>query len=334
LKNYIIGFVVLIGSIWLVLNYTSSAPGQSFSGPGAPATSAEDEAAERLEGWTEGLAVDIGPRGSHAPESQNEIDRFVQRELRRLHFDPIELPMDCAGVPGKAFEVMLPGRALGRETILLAAHYDSAPGSPGADDNATGVAMLLEVLRTISGGGGLDRTLRVALWSGGAAPTGGTEKSAASAYARRLHARHENVAAALCFDSVGIYTDTPGSQHVPFPLQYCVPDKGDFVAFVGDWGSRGIMDHTLEQFRLVCKFPSQALNLPSMMDFSSLSDDGVLRDAGYPALRVTDTGTWRNPAVGTASDVVTNLDYRRMARVAKGVADTVIGLGKRTTPLL
>lgn len=333
MKSYIIGFIVLIGSIWLVLNYTSSAPGQSFSGRGAPPTSDEEDAADRLAGLCEDLSVDIGPRGGHSAGSQEQVERFLQRELRRLHFDPVEIPLDCAGVPGKVFEVMIPGRTLGRETILLTAHYDSAPGSPGADDNATGVAMLLEVLRTLSGGS-LDRTLRAAIWSGGALPTAGTEQSAAAAYAKRLHTRHENVAAILCFDSVGIYSDTPGGQHVPFPLDYCFPDTGDFVAFVGDWGSRGIMDHALEQFRTYCKFPSQAFNLPSAMDFASLSDDGVLRDAGYPALRVTDTGAWRNPAVGTPSDVVANLDYKRMARVAKGVTDMLVGLGKRTTPLL
>jgi Zn-dependent M28 family amino/carboxypeptidase len=194
--------------------------------------------------------------------------------------------------------------------------------------------VLLEVLRTLSANGGCDRTLRAVFWTGGAAPTGGTEKSAASAYSKRLKARHEKIAAALCFDSLGAYSDVPGSQKIPFPFEFSFPDKGDFVAFVGDWGSRGIMDHAVQQFRQSCKVPSQAFSLPSGYEFVSLSDDGVLRDAGYPALRVTDTGQWRNPQVGTPGDLPTLIDYERMARVAKGLADTVVGLGKRTTPLL
>lgn len=333
MKSYIIGFVVLLGSLWLLLAFSSSAPGESFVGRGAPPTSDEQEAADRLQGICEGLAQEIGPRGAHKPDSQEELDRFLQRELRRLQLDGLEIPLDCAGEQGYALEVMIPGRSLGRETILLSAHVDSAAGSPGADDNASGVAVLLELLRTFAAGG-CDRTLRVVFWTGGAAPTAGTEKSAASAYARRLRGRHEIVAVALCLDSLGIYSDVQGSQSIPLPFEYSFPDRGDFVAFVGDWGSRGIMDHALEQFRLTCKFPSQALSLPSMLDFVSLSDDGALRDAGYPALRVTDTAQWRNAAVGTSADVTTNLDYLRMARVARGLSDMVIGLGKRTTPLL
>jgi hypothetical protein len=121
---------------------------------------------------------------------------------------------------------------------------------------------------------------------------------------------------------------------VPFPFEYVFPDKGDFVAFVGDWGTHGVMDHALEQFRLFCKMPSQALSLPSGYDFVSLSDDGVLRDADYPALRVTDTAQLRNPVVGTPADVVAHIDYLRMARIAKGLTDMVVGLGKRSTPLM
>lgn len=334
MKSYIFGFVVLIGSFWLLLNYSSSAPGESAVGRGAPATSDEQEAAERLAGLCEALALEIGPRGAHAPASQEQIDRLLQRELRRLHLEPAEISLDCAGTPGKAMEVMIPGRALGRETVLLTAHVDSAPGSPGADDNASGVAMLLEVLRTLCGGNGVDRTVRVVFWNNGAAPLAGTEKSAAAAYAKRLKARHEKVAVALCFDSLGVYSDVPGGQQIPFPFEFNFPDKGDFVAFVGDWGTRGVMDHAVQQFRMFCKLPSQAMSLPSSYDFISLSDDGALRDEGFPALRVTDTAQLRSALNGTPGDVTAHLDYDRMARVAKGLAETVVGLGKRSTPLL
>jgi hypothetical protein len=125
-----------------------------------------------------------------------------------------------------------------------------------------------------------------------------------------------------------------GSQSVPFPFEFFFPARGNFVAFVGDWSSHAIMDHALEQFRATSKFPSEAFSLPSALDYVSLSDDGVLRDSGYPALRVTDTASWRNAAAGTGGDVSTSLDYTRMARVAKGLSDMVIGLAKRTTTLM
>ena len=126
----------------------------------------------------------------------------------------------------------------------------------------------------------------------------------------------------------------PGGQQIPFPFEFNFPDKGDFVAFVGDWGTRGVMDHAVQQFRMFCKLPSQAMSLPSSYDFISLSDDGALRDEGFPALRVTDTAQLRSTLNGTPGDVTAHLDYDRMARVAKGLAETVVGLGKRSTPLL
>ncbi len=333
MKSYIIGVVILLASVWLLLAFSSSAPGESFKGNLPPATSAEEEIADRLQQSCESLVQDIGPRGDHTAGSQAEVERFLQHELRRMQFDAAEIGLDCAGQQGKALEVMVPGRGLGRETIVLAAHVDSAAGSPGADDNATGVAVVLELLRTLSGAG-CDRTLRFVFWTGGAAPMAGTEKSAAAAYAKRLHSRREKVAAVLCFDSLGIYTDLAGSQSVPFPFEFSYPDRGNFLAFVGDWGSRGIMDHAVEQFRLTCKFPTEAFSLPSALDFVSASDDGVMRDSGFPALRVTDTAQLRNAGVGTSRDVLTSLDYVRMARVTKGLADMVFGLARRTTPLM
>jgi len=332
-KSYIIGFVILAASIWLLLAFSSSAPGENYLGPLLPLTSADSEAADRLQGHVETLSQDIGPRGAHSAGSQEQVDQFLMRELQRLHVEGTEIALDCGGTQGKALEASFPGRTLGRETIVLTAHVDSAPGSPGADDNASGVAVLLEMLRSLQNAG-CDRTLRFVFWTGGASPTAGTEKSAAAAYARRLHGRREKVAAILCFDSLGVYSDAPGSETVPFPFGFFFSDKGNFVAFVGDWGSRGIMDHAVEQFRLTCKFPSQAFSLPSGLGFISDSDDGVLRDAGFPALRVTDTAQWRNPGVGTSRDIPTSLDYARMARVARGLSEMVASLAKRTTPLL
>lgn len=333
MKSYIIGVVILLASVWLLLSYSSSAPGENYLGALPPLTSAENEAAGRLSATVETLAQDIGPRGTHSAGSQEQVDAFLMAELRRLQIDGTEVGLDCGGTPGKAIEVSIPGRSLGRETIVLAAHVDSAPGSPGADDNASGVAVLLEVLRSLQNAG-CDRTLRFVFWTGGAAPRAGTDKSAAKAYAQRLHGRREKVAAVLCFDSLGVYNDAPGSQSVPFPFGFFSSDRGNFVAFVGDWGSRGLMDHAIEQFRLTCKFPSQAFSLPSAMGFVSDSDDGAMRDAGYPALRVTDTAQWRNPATGTARDIVPGLDFQRMARVARGLSDMVITLSRRSTPLM
>src|SRR5690349_8950037 len=158
-KSYIIGVVILLASVWLLLAFSSSAPGENYLGPLLPLTSADSEAADRLQANVESLSQDIGPRGAHSAGSQEQVDQFLTRELQRLHIDGTEIALDCGGTQGKALEVSFPGRTLGRETIVLAAHVDSAPGSPGAADNASGVAVLLDMLRALQSAG-CDRTPR------------------------------------------------------------------------------------------------------------------------------------------------------------------------------
>lgn len=333
MKSTLIALVVFLGSIWLLLAWSSSAPGDSFLGAQAALSSDEQESAGRIAETCEALASDIGTRGAHAPAAEEETRDYLQRELRRAHVDFSEIELDCSGVPSKAFEALLVGRGLAKESIILGAHYDCRAGSPGADENASGVAVLLEVLR-IMAGSGYDRTLRFVFWSSPAGASPGNEKSGAWAYARRLRARKEQVAAVLCLDRLGIFKDAAGSQSVPFPLGLMYPSKGDFVAFVGDWGVHSLLDKSCSEFRRVCRFPSQSMSFPGALDFVSASDDGAFRENGYSAIRITDTGSWRSPAVGTAADTPRNLDSARMGRLAHGISQTVTGLAKKTLSLL
>ena len=111
-------------------------------------------------------------------------------------------------------------------------------------------------------------------------------------------------------------------------------ERGDFVAFVGDWGVHSLLDKSSEEFRRVCRFPSQSISLPSSLSFIADSDDGAFRENGFGAIRVTDTGSWRSPSVGTAADNLRTLDCTRMGRLAHGLAQTVTGLAKKTLSLL
>ncbi len=333
MKSTLIALVIFLGSIWLLLAWSSSSPGTPFQGAQAALSSDEQESAGHISEVCEALSQDIGSRGAHAPAADEETRDFLRRELRRMRVDSTEIELDCAGVPTKAYEVVLVGRGLAKESIVLGAHYDCRPGSPGADDNASGVAVLLEVLRIMSGSG-YDRTVRFVFWGAGAGAVAGTDKSGAWAYARRLRSRKEQVAAVLCFDRLGIYKDAPGTQSIPLPMGLMYPKRGDFVAFVGDWGVHSLLDKSSEEFRRVCRFPSQSISLPSSLSFIADSDDGAFRENGFGAIRVTDTGSWRSPSVGTAADNLRTLDCTRMGRLAHGLAQTVTGLAKKTLSLL
>lgn len=219
--------------------------------------------------------------------------------------------------------------APGRGAILVGAHADTVTGTPGADDNASGLAVLLEVARLLSG-----RTLAAPLEFACFSleePQGTTFAVGSERYARRAREEGREYRACLVLEMVGYTDPTPGSQSVP-PLLFWkdVPDAGTFLAAVGDWRSRGLVDE-------YCRSARSAVPGLSVVGFRSpfrgwlvpptrLSDHCRFWDQGYPALMLTDTAFLRNPHYHGPGDRPETLDYGFMARVAEATAAAVRSL--------
>jgi len=142
-------------------------------------------------------------------------------------------------------------------------------------------------------------------------------------YARRSRERGENIVAMLSLETIGYYSDTPGSQHYPFPLSLFYPSTGNFLAFVSNLKSRSLLHDAIATFRRHARFPSDGVAAPAAIPGVDWSDHGSFWAAGYPALMVNDTAPYRYPHYHRESDTPDKVDYERLARVVTGLAVVV-----------
>jgi len=205
----------------------------------------------------------------------------------------------------------------GSGSIVVGAHYDTVPGSPGADDNASGVAVLLELKRILENE---NLPIRFIAFANEEPPYFMGPDMGSWVSAKRSRDEGKPVRAMFSLEMLGYYRDAPGSQRYPFPLGFFYPDRGDFIAFVGDLGARSLVRKSIGIFRKHTPFPSEGVAAPAFIPGVTWSDHWSFRDHGFPAIMVTDTAFFRYPHYHLPSDTPEKLDYARMARVTLGLA--------------
>jgi Zn-dependent M28 family amino/carboxypeptidase len=216
-----------------------------------------------------------------------------------------------------------PGTSSPNEIIVVGAHYDTAEGAPGADDNASGVAGLLEVTRHLAAAPAQARTIRAVFFAAEEPPFFGTERMGSAAYAREAAERGDRIEAMLSFETIGYYDTLPGSQRYPPPFSFFYPDRGDFVGFVSSVGSGRLVRRALASFRRAAAFPSEGAAAPAWVSGVGWSDHMAFWKHRYQAIMITDTAPFRNFYYHTPHDTADKLDFDRMARVVRGVIAVV-----------
>ena len=201
---------------------------------------------------------------------------------------------------------------------MVGAHYDSVAGAVGANDNGSGVAAALELARLLREAKPA-RTLCFVLFVNEEPPFDTTEAMGSRVYARRARERGENIVAMFSLETIGYYSDRPGSQRYPFPLGFFYPATGNFIAFVSNLGSRRLLHQAIAAFRRRAEFPSEAVAAPAFIPGVDWSDHRSFWEKGYPALMVTDTAPYRYPHYHTAQDTPDKVDYERAARMVTGL---------------
>lgn len=202
--------------------------------------------------------------------------------------------------------------------VVVGAHYDTCYDTPGADDNATGVAALLELARALREVE-LRRTLRLVAFVAEEPPHFGTDDMGSRRYAALCRERGDRVVAMLCLETLGYYSSAPGSQRYPAPLDLLYPDTGDFVAFVGNLRSRGLVRRAIGAFREAAVAPSEGIAAPALLPGIAWSDHWSFWREGFPAVMVTDTAPFRNPNYHGGADLPGSLDLERLALVVLGL---------------
>ena len=202
------------------------------------------------------------------------------------------------------------------------AHYDSAPGTPGANDNGSAVASLLTLARRFAGQP-QPRTLRFVFFVNEEPPFFQTAAMGSWVYAKECRRRHDRIVGMWSLETMGYYSDAKGSQHYPFPFSLFYPDTGNFIGFVANSQSGELLKRTIGGFRKHAQFPSEGVAAPDVVPGLGWSDHWSFWQEGYPAVMITDTALFRYPHYHEATDTPDRLDYDRLGRVVDGLTAVV-----------
>jgi len=300
-------------------------PGSSWSGPLPPLTGREQLIHDNLKRHVAELAGRIGERNVWRPEALADAAGYIRKTLEDAGYAVSVQPFASRGMTVNNLEAVLPGHTAADEIIVIGAHYDSVVGSPGANDNASGVAALLELARLLAGTT-LPRTVRFVAFANEEAPFFYGDEMGSKRYAARARAQDERIEAMLSLETIGYYTDQPASQRYPFPFSFFYPETGNFIGFVGNLSSWRLVRRAIGTFRASTAFPSEGVAAPGRMEGVHWSDHWSFWQAGYPAIMVTDTALYRYPHYHSTADTPEKLDYTGLARVTGGLVDVIAAL--------
>jgi len=276
------------------------------------------------------LAGLIGPRTLKKPKTIQATVGYIESQWIEMGYLIKRESYEAIGDEATNLVVERTGTTRANEIVLLGAHYDTVSTTPGADDNASAVAVLLEVSRLLQEHV-CRRTIRYVTFACEEPPYFNFDAMGSQYHARQSKLRGDKIVGMLCLEMVGYYSSVKGSQSIPpsIPkwLRWVFPKRGDFLAAVGNMPSWKLCWRFRRGFKRGTKsMPLFSLCLPEKIREIRLSDNSSFWDQGYPALMLTDTSFLRNPNYHRATDTSDTLDYLRMTEVALGVASALRSL--------
>jgi Zn-dependent M28 family amino/carboxypeptidase len=286
---------------------------------------ASDTLEARLRRHVEKLAGEIGERHVLRPQALHEAERYITAALRAAGHTVVRQNYEAQGVDCANLEITIAGTRRSAQIVLAGAHYDTVPGSPGADDNASGVAAILELARLL-GEARPERTIKLVAFVNEEPPFFFWGEMGSKVYARAARARGDDIRVMLSLEMLGCYSDDKGSQGYPPLLKYFYPAQGDYIAFVSNIRSRHALRSVFDAFRASSRFPAEKLAAPALVPGIGWSDQLSFWREGYAAAMVTDTAFHRYRHYHQPTDTPEKLDYARMAQVVEGLARTLEAL--------
>ncbi len=273
------------------------------------------------------LAQDIGVRSYRDRDQLRKAVDFIAGQFESFGYSTSRQPFPYNGTTYYNLIAELTGAESPEDILVVGAHYDTVSTTPGADDNASGVAGMLELARTLAGSRPA-KTVRFAAFALEEPPAYRTRNMGSYHYARTLRENKEQIAGMICLEMIGYFCDRPGCQSYPFPfMSLMFPKRGDFISLVGNMRSKSFTQMISKEFRKAVDLPAVTLNAPAIVMGIDFSDHWSFNKFKYPALMVTDTAFYRNPHYHALSDLPDSLDYERMAKVTSGLASAIAAWG-------
>jgi peptidase M28-like protein len=279
----------------------------------------------RLKAHVQKLSVDLSPRDERHIENLDRTAEYIKGEFRRFSATVSEQPFR---VEGRSFRNIIAtfGPEAGQR-IVVGAHYDAAGPYPGADDNASGVAGLIELGRLLSKQE-LKTRIDLVAFTLEEPPFFRTTGMGSAVHAGSLNKAGVQVSVMFSLEMIGYFSDEPNSQGFPAAiLRLFYPARGNFIAVVGRTSEGLLVRRVKREMREASSLPVYSISAPSFIPGIDFSDQLSYWNAGYDAVMITDTAFYRNRNYHTENDTAERLDYTKMAMVVQGVFASVVDLG-------
>ena len=329
--------IILFGVIAFVVIKVSTSgwkfSKKSFSGHGK-----NPELVEILKSHVYKLAHVIGDRSVYKPDKLNEAANYITEQFSSYGYDVEFQTYTLMGQAtrniiackrGKVPAVSLRNKDAGKtnpdEVVIVGAHYDTC-FNPGANDNASAVAGLLELARLMFNKE-IDCTIKFIAFVNEEPPFFKTENMGSCVYAKDAKERGEKIKAVIILEMIGYYSDEPKSQKYPPLFGLFYPSKANFIAVVGNFSSKWLVKKTVTAFEKGAEFPIESIVTFDFVPGVDFSDHWSFWREGYPAIMVTDTAFYRYSHYHTQLDTYEKLDYESMAEVVKGLESVLMEIG-------
>jgi hypothetical protein len=326
--------IVVVAVLVLLWWFGMRMPGKNVSKAG-PLSPDEVALREELRASVQKLAGEIGERNMWHYAQLNAAADFIEDSFSRAGLRTRRDSYDMGGQPCHNIESEIPGNR--PEIIVIGAHYDSVFGSPGANDNGSGVAALLALAQRFAARETerrpprrtLDKTLRFVAFVNEEPPYFLSGEMGSLVYARRCRERGDKISAMISLETIGYFSDAAHSQTYPSPgLGVFYPKVGNFIGFVSNVQSRALLRRVVGLFRKHAKIPCEGASLPAFVPGVSWSDQWSFWQHGYPAIMVTDTAPFRYPYYHSSNDTPDKLDYDRFTLVVSGMEKVIEDLDR------
>jgi Zn-dependent M28 family amino/carboxypeptidase len=285
----------------------------------------EESLEYRLRHHVHTLSAEIGERNVFRPHALWAAADYIRAEWRTQGYQVASQSYRAEGVNSENLEITRTGSRKPDEILLIGAHYDSVMGSPGANDNGSGVAALLEISRFMAGLAP-EKTVRLVAFVNEEPPFFYWGPMGSLVYAKAARKRGDDIRLMISLEMLGCFSDEPDSQSYPPLLKYFYPNRGNFIAFVSNLRSRKVLKQAVAAFRVHSDFPCESLAAPYFIPGVGWSDQLSFWRQGYRAIMVTDTAFYRYAYYHTGRDTAEKLNYPAMARVVEGLQKAVGGL--------
>jgi len=273
------------------------------------------------------LAGTIGERNLWTYAALNHAAEYIAAQLNASGYTTERQTFEISKLPISNLEATLTGTARAEEIVVIGAHYDSVAACPGANDNGTGIAALLELADGFARRP-QPRTIRFVAFVNEEPPFFRTPQMGSVVYATAAKTRGDRILGMVALETMGYFSDLKGSQTYPVPLGWLYPDVGNFIGLVANVRSAPLLAKARRAFTRRTAFPVQSAAVPASIAGVGWSDHWAFWQAGYSAMMITDTAPFRYPWYHTAEDTPDKIDYERLAHVVNGVEGVIESLAR------